>query len=240
MTYATVEEARQALLTHVCRFRPNLRLNPRHCEKRQVKSNGRLSGANPLDAGQFSPYWQCRDCEGPLPGAGLPEFETNQKEVTEVKNEKPESPVDEPGYEPEDDMLCCPFHGEYRPWKIGSQTSTKCPVCTREKKVATQRATRKAMTSPVVQTRACTVEFPVAEAVSTLNPVPNTILSESHFADYPELLTQIRQLAKEELRSPAMQILWYLKIHLGNMSVLRDEASAMAGGANVWKDELQG
>ena len=69
-TYATIEAAREALLTHICRKAPGLRLNPRHCDIRRAKAKGAAAGGNPSAVG-YSPYWICRGCAGPvLPGDG--------------------------------------------------------------------------------------------------------------------------------------------------------------------------
>lgn len=66
MIYATPKEAVETLCSHVCRKRPNLRLNPRHCDLRREKASGRMTGTNPAVTG-CSPFWECRGCEGPVP-----------------------------------------------------------------------------------------------------------------------------------------------------------------------------
>lgn len=49
-----------ALCSHVCRYRPKLKLNPKHCEARKHKSMA------PAGSGIQS-LWECSKCDGPLP-----------------------------------------------------------------------------------------------------------------------------------------------------------------------------
>lgn len=65
VTYTTQKEAIAALCSHVCRKDPTLRLHPRHCEARQKKAAGKMTGTNPTVAG-CSVFWYCRGCEGPV------------------------------------------------------------------------------------------------------------------------------------------------------------------------------
>ena len=68
--YATVEEACAALLTHVCRHRHGLLINPSHCRVRTEKATRRMHG-NPMDVG-FNSLWECLGCPGPLPAESVP------------------------------------------------------------------------------------------------------------------------------------------------------------------------
>lgn len=56
----TIEEALDTL-THRCRFRPALKLRPNACDARRAKKQ------KIADEKSFSTYWECAQCEGPVP-----------------------------------------------------------------------------------------------------------------------------------------------------------------------------
>ena len=62
--FATIEEARAAILTHVCRHYRGLLINPSHCQARLDKAN-KIMRDNPSEVG-FYFLWECLGCSGPI------------------------------------------------------------------------------------------------------------------------------------------------------------------------------
>lgn len=63
MEIADAAAAIELICTHVCRRKPGLRLSPQACEKRRGMKSTRNWNLN------SDPFWECVDCEGPVPKA---------------------------------------------------------------------------------------------------------------------------------------------------------------------------
>lgn len=61
LTESDKQAAINALCTHTCALRPNLKLNPRHCDRRRE-----LAGQT-TSALETYPGWDCLECTGPIP-----------------------------------------------------------------------------------------------------------------------------------------------------------------------------
>lgn len=120
----------------------------------------------------------------------------------------------------------CETHGPHNGCLIGRNKSSKCPKCQHKKKVAGIRAhhdSKRAQLNnpaPVLPEPEAsgmpvpnTPRFASVESAPVLDPPGSTaLLNESDFAPYPGLLDTLRERAHDEVRTPALQMIWFCRM----------------------------
>lgn len=81
----TMDEALRSL-THRCRFYPTLKLRPQACAKRKSQRQKIFNGKS------YSIFWQCADCQGPLPLENEPAPLEPREEKTCMKKREYDQP----------------------------------------------------------------------------------------------------------------------------------------------------